>query len=327
MVHPQLIDPKFVAARQAWERRLADPDDWPIYLRGTVGSGSSDMYRDPQRRMAQALAQLADRVQQLQDGSVFRPPCVNAGLHGVHFIDKLFGADVYELDGQPDNWQTRYLDTPVGSLQPPDLAGHPTWRAAQAFAQAFVDSGVTVPVFMLPTIASALNVGLNLYGQHLLLTMLTDPPAARRDLQTINDVLIEVHDWYRANIPFDQLHQVACGGRYQPPGCGQVCGCSTQLLSPEQYAGHIAELDDAVLARYPNGGMIHLCGTHTQHIPVWRDMTSLTAVQLNDRAAEDLETYLRDMPDKVYYVHPCPGMPQEHIASLAPDHKVVIVSE
>jgi hypothetical protein len=143
----------------------------------------------------------------------------------------------------------------------------------------------------------------------------------------INGVLLEIHDWYRANVPPDLLHQVACSGRYQPPGCGQVCGCSTQLISGDQYKQFAAGLDDAILSRYPHGGMIHLCGSHTQHIGTWREMRSLRAVQLNDRAAEDLEVYLREMPEKVYYVNPCQGMPVDRVEQLAKAHKIVICAE
>ena len=44
-------------------------------------------------------------------------------------------------------------------------------------------------------------------------------------------------------------------------------------------------LDDALLGDYPDSGMIHLCGSHGQHIQSFRDMRHLHAVQLNDRAA------------------------------------------
>ena len=215
----------------------------------------------------------------------------------------------------------------MGSLERPDLETNPTWSAARESARAFVASGVTVPVFMLPTIASALNIGMNLYGQELLVAMVVDPPAAHRDLEVIGGVPLDIHLWYRENVPRDLLHQVLCSERYQPPGCGQLCGCSTHLVSTEQYDEFIAAHDDALLSSYPDGGMIHLCGSHTQHIPVWRGMRSLAAVQVNDRAAEDLETYLREMPDKVYYVNPCEGMPLERVEELAKDHRIVIVSE
>jgi len=316
-----------VEARHAWERRIADPFESPVYLQGIVTSGTTDMYHDPAKRLHETLNRLALRAEAWNDDTVFRPLCVNAYLHGVHFVDKVFGAEVYELDGEEENWQNHYLDTPVGELTRPDLDSNPTWTAAKRFAEAFVDSGVTVPVLMLPTIASALNGGLNLYGQKLLLAMMIDPVSARHDLEVINGVLIEMHDWYRSNVPEDLLRQVCCGSRYQPPGCGQICGCSTQLVSQDQYRTFVADLDEAVLSRYPNGGMIHLCGAHTQHIPIWRDMNSLRAIQVNDRAAEDLEIYLAQMPNKVYYVNPCDGMPLARVEALAKDHKIIIVDE
>jgi hypothetical protein len=73
--------------------------------------------------------------------------------------------------------------------------------------------------------------------------------------------------------------------------------------------------------------MIHLCGSHTQHIGAWREMRSLTTLQLNDRAAEDLEIYLREMPEKIYYVNPCEGMPVDRVEQLAKTCKIVICAE
>jgi hypothetical protein len=160
MAYEALNSPELVALRQAWEQRIADPEDTPVYLRGVTCSGTTNMYADPEKRMQEALEMLAEQADRLNDVHVFRPLSVNAGLHGVHFIDKIFGADVYELNGKEDNRQVQHLATPVGKLARPDLENNPAWIAAKAFAKAFVDSGVTAPVFMLPTIASALNIGL-----------------------------------------------------------------------------------------------------------------------------------------------------------------------
>ncbi len=329
-----LTDPELVVLRQAWEQRMADlfdgriPDS-PLYIWGRSWSGKTDMYADPEKRVREALAAMAEKIseypEKIRDEVVFRPVGARSALHGVHFVDRIFGATVYELDGQEDNWQVEYLTSAVGTLERPDLETNATWGAVKGFAEAFVASGVTVPVLELPTVASALNIGLNLYGQELLASMMTDPAAVHHDLDVINGVLLDIHDWYRANVPFDALHQVvATWGRYQPPGGGQICGCSTQLVSGDQYGEFLARHDDAILSRYPNGGMIHLCGTHTQHIDTWREMKSLTSIQLNDRASEDLEIYLRELPEKVYYVVPCEGMPLEKVEELAKHHKIII---
>lgn len=331
-----LSDPELVAIRQAWEQQLRElfdgriPDS-PLYLWGRLWAGTTDMYEDPEKRVNEALEVIEEKVgkhrDKITDKTIFRPVLVGSALHGVHFVDKIFGADVYELDGRKDNWQVRYLTSAVGTLKRPDLEANVTWSVARAFARAFVASGATFPVLQLPTIASALNIGMNLYGQELLVAMMVDPAAVHHDLAVINDVLLDIHDWYRENVPFDSLHQVAGVGRYQPPGAGQICGCSTQLISAEQYSQFVARHDDAILTRYPNGGMIHLCGSHTQHIETWRKMTSLTSIQINDRASEDLDIYLNELPEKVYYVLPCEGMPLGRIEELAKHHKIVICSE
>jgi len=173
-----------------------------------------------------------------------------------------------------------------------------------------------------------LNIGVNLYGEELLVAMMTDPDAVAHDLAVINDVLKTMHRWYQANLSRAQLQQVVPGARTQPPGFGQLCGCTTQLLSREVYRDFIAPLDNALLSAYPHGGMIHLCGGHTQHIPTWREYPSFRAFQLNDRAAGDLALYyhgLRD--DQVLYVNPCPEMPVEQIMAITGGRRVVIVDD
>lgn len=248
-----LADPELLAARQAWEQRLRSLSDAPVYLQGVARTGKTDMYEDAGGRAAEAIDDLAHHARHLADTEVFRPLSVSSALHGVHFVDKILGANVFELDGEKGNWQASYLAGPVGSLEQPDLEANTTWAAARRFARAFIECGVTAAVLQLPTVASALNIGLNLYGQELLVAMLAGPAAAHHDLGLINGVLLDIHDWYRANVPPDLLHQVACSGRYQPPGSGQICGCSTQLISGDQYRRFVADLDDAVLSRYPNG--------------------------------------------------------------------------
>jgi hypothetical protein len=251
---------------------------------------------------------------------------VNYSPRGVHFSDHLLGAHVFLLDGE--SWQVHPLDAPVGSLQAPDLQVHPTWQRIQAFTCAFLERDLPAVIFGLPTIASVLNVAVNLYGDRILLAMLADPNAARHDLRVISDVLCDLHRWYRATVPAEQLQCILPNGRCQPPGYGQLCGCTTQLISGETYRDFVAPLDDELLSLYPGGGQIHLCGTHTQHIPVWNQMASVRALQINARAAEDLEIYYRDLRDDiVFYVNPCERMPVERIIEITGGQRVVIVAD
>ena len=326
-----LNDPELLQLRDEGFVRLTalyagEPAEHAFALCGIAAGGQSSMYDEPGRFVDEALDALADQAYLVRHAALFRPLAIGPGPYGVHFIDTFFGAEVYELDGETENWQVEYVGTPVGALEPPDWQNHPTWDVTRRLAEAFLAADVTVPQYGLPTLSSTLNIGMNLYGQELLVAMLAAPEAAHHDLRIITDVIAGMHRWYREHIPAEQLQMVAATGRSQPAGYGQICGCSCQVLSAEQYAEFIAPYDDEVLSVYPNGGMIHLCGEHTQHIPVWREMKSLRALQLNDRAAEDLETYFNDLrDDQILYVNPFDGMPVDRIMEITGGHRVVIV--
>ncbi len=309
------------------KRLFEGRDDAPhAFLLGGISKGNEAVIGDlPQSKMDEALHALALETDVLKNPAVFRPLVIEFGLYGVHFTDKILGADVFDLKG---SWQVRPLGGRIGELKPPDLCRNPVWNLAQDLARAFVASGATVPLFGLPTIASALNVAINLYGQEFLLAMMEEPEQARHDLRVINEVLCELHRWYLANVPVEQLQPVVGAFRTQPPGFGQLCGCTTQLLSPSLYCNFVAPLDEQLLSVYPHGGMIHLCGAHSQHIPVWRTMRSLRAIQLNDRAAEDLQVYFDGLRrDQIFYVNPCAGMPVERIIAITSGNRIVIVSD
>lgn len=273
-----------------------------------------------------SLDELAEAASAACDPIIFRPLAINYDPYGVHFVDQIFGAEVFQMgDG---SWQARCLATPVGTLEPPDLEASETWARARAVAQRFVELNVPGVLFGLPTISSPLNIAVNLYGERILMAMMTEPEAAARDLHVITDVLCRLHRWYRGNVPQPLLQCVIPAGRCQPPGFGQLCGCSTQLLSAGLYRDFIAPLDAELLSVYTRGGMIHLCGVHTQHLRTWHEMTALRAVQLNDRAALDLAAYfsrLRD--DQVIYVNPCERMPVERILQITGGERVVVVAD
>jgi len=94
----------------------------------------------------------------------------------------------------------------------------------------------------------------------------------------------------------------------------------------EKYEEFIMPLDDALLGAHPNGGMIHLCGSHKQLIPLFARMENLKCVQINDRAAEDLEYYVQGLrEDQVIYLYPCKGMPIERALEIAGNKRMVIV--
>jgi hypothetical protein len=297
----------------------------PYFVNGVIGTASTNRYKDPKRWVEECLVKLAEKADVIKDPTTLRLLVIQCDLYGVHFIDKIFGARVYATE---TGWWADKLPTSVGRLEFPDLDNNETWGLAKTMAEAFVDSKVTVPVFALPTIASVLNIAVNLYNEEFLIALLDDPDAARHDLTVINKLLCALHRWFMANIPPEQLQLVVAVRRAQPPGFGQVGGCTTHLLSAEQYKEFIAPLDQELLSTYPHGGMIHLCGAHTQHIPVWREMSALRAVQLNDRAAEDFQVYYNKLrEDQIIYIHPTPTMDLDRIMQISSGKRVVIMGQ
>ena len=292
-------------------------------LDGVRASGKCDPYTEPERWVDECMADIAaNRAHLAANEEKFVPVCVEFGLYGVHYIDRIFGSNVYFKAGQ---WYNDYLKTPIGELRAPDLENDETFQLSLRAARRFAEVGGELTLFGLPTIASALNIAINLYGQEILIAMLEEPEAARADLETINRTLIRIHRAFMEILPPRQLQPVISWARTQPPGYGQICGCSTQLLSGELYREMIADLDEAVLSAYEHGGMIHLCGSHAQHIETFRNMKSLRAVQVNDRAAEDLQLYFDGLrEDQILYLCPCAGMTVERAMEITGGRRLVI---
>ncbi|NCP31506.1 MAG: hypothetical protein COY42_35250 [Armatimonadetes bacterium CG_4_10_14_0_8_um_filter_66_14] len=319
-----------VSVREHHFRRLvalfegAVPD--PVFVLCGIVRHTSEVLANWEQWLDESLEWLAGQVDAATDREVFRPLAVNHDPDGVHFVDHLFGADVSQMEDR--SWQVRLLETPVGQLDRPDFAVNATWRRTQAFARAFVERGGRGVILGTPTLSSALNVAVNLYGQRIFEALLLEPEAAKHDLRVINEVICDLHRWYLDAVPAEQLQCIVPGGRRQPPGCGQLCGCACQVLSAEQYREFVAPLDEELLSLYPNGGMIHLCGVHTQHVPVWREMSALRAVQVNDRAAEELALYFGGLREnQLVYVDPCAEMPVEHALEIAGGRRLVLAAD
>ena len=298
--------------------------DVPFGLRGiSVSTSNPDI--DPVAWFASSIAQLADQMPDAMDDLIFRPMSVCYNPRGVHFIDDLFGADVF-LHDFSEQWQARPICSAVGELKKPDVSKNAAWNKVMDIARLFVDCNPANVMLELPTLSSALNVAVNLYGGEILVAMISDPDSAHHDLRIINDLIIELHSWFIEHVPADRFQPIAMSGRFQPSGSGQLCGCTTQLLSNELYETFIAKLDAEVLSLYPRGGLIHLCGAHCHHIPTWHDMPEVKCVQLNDRAALDLPRYVEGLrSDQILYVDFFEDMPAEEVLAITCGERLVLV--
>lgn len=259
---------------------------------------------------------------QASDTVTFRPLVVEFWPLGVHFVDALFGARVYEKDG---NFWSDDLPSSLGDLAPPDVGASPLVRwtfdsIGQAIAALPHAVSVTTPVF-----SSPLNIAVNLFGEQALLDLSRPGKRELRGMEAIADAIESLHRLARDRFPASRCRFYASSHRYAPDGFGHICGCTTQLLGPETYARYVAPLDERILRTYPHGGTIHLCGHHTQHIPRWRKMPCLRGVQLNDAAADDFPAYLAGLrDDQIIYITPTPRMPLQTILALSGGRRIVL---
>jgi len=326
--------PDLIEKRDLWFSRMQNvfdnaDDPWnnryTFSVNGICANGQHSLLTDPELWVEECLESLALNYSVLENEVYFRPLCVEYYGYGVHYVDKILGSEVFLQDGQ---WYNRYLATPIGELKAPDLENDPVWNATKRAMNAFMEAEVSLPLFGLPTYASTLNIAVNLYGENILVAMLEEPEAAAADLKVINDLICQLHRESRKLIPMGQLQPVISWNRTQPPGYGQLCGCTTQLLSGPLYEELIAPLDDELLSVYPHGGMIHICGAHTQHMNAFRNMKSLKAIQVNDRAAGDLKAYYEGLrEDQILYLNPCQEMTVEKAMEITGGHRLVIAGD
>ena len=327
-----LNNPQYIAIRDLWFSRLQGVFDdqadnaEAFRLLGIVNDyGTEASLRDcPEKWVVRCLEHLAENAEKSQASEFFAPLCIENifPLYGVHFIDKILGSEVFYQDEQ---WYNHRLSSAIGSLRPVNLDENPTWRLAEDIARKFVSEDVALPLFGLPVIASALNIAVNLYGEEILVAMLTEPDAAWHDLKIINDTLCEIHRRYQSIIPPRQLQPTLAFLRAQPPGYGQICGCTTQLISSESYERFILPLDDELLGTYKHGGMIHFCGAHTHLLGAFAKMRNLRAIQLNDRAAMDLKLYFDALPHIVVYFNSCEQISTREAKEITANRRLVTV--
>jgi hypothetical protein len=324
-----LNDPELIAVHRAWIARLestyrGERQDDPVRLNGVFASPEVDLL-DAEAWMSAALDELAEKADALRDRDEFRPLCAHPRPFGVRIVDRVLGADVYPDRSLP-LWHTRRLDTPIGELPVPDLERNDVWLATRRHAELFLAADVKLPLFGNPALSNVLNTAMNLYGEELFVAMAMEPQKVKRDFAVINEAICEMHRFYIDRIPADQLQAGAAGLRTKPPGYGHVDGCATQLISGEMYEEFVGPYDEDVLSLYAHGGMVHICGAHTQHIPAWRSMPSVRAVQVNDRAAEDLEAFLADLrDDQVLYLEPTQTMTASRGVSASQGRRLVIM--
>ena len=314
-----LNDPQLLETRKYHIGRIkklfdGNPDETPFRLAGYNGWGRSDPEKDPEKWVEESLTNLYEHAELAADREVFRPLVSEYWFWGVHFTDKVFGAFVRPKSGL---WWSPGLENEIGELPVPDLETNEAWKTAQRLTLAQVASGVKLPFFTTQVLGEPWNQFYNIYKNKSLFGFYDNPEGMRRDLEIVTDTLVEIHKWFLKTIPADVFQPICAAGRFQPYGHGQMCGCSTHLISGEIYDEFIRPMDERIAAVYPNGLMLHLCGSHTQHIKTWKDMRCIRAFQLNDRAMDDLGAFYGDTrPDQILYLSPTHNIPYEKVMEI-----------
>ena len=326
-----LNDPALIEVREYHMNRLEALFDGrtlgkPFKLSGFDTAVPTDPAKEPEKWARDILTKMYEHVELILDREVFRPLCPSAWLYGVHFTDKVFGADVIGRDGL---FWTDGLKCEIGELPVPDLQHNETWRQAQRITEALVAENVSLPFYSTQVLGEPWNQIFNLYRERGLMAFYDNPEGIRRDLEVMTETLMQMHRWFIDTIPPMQFQPIVPTGRCQPRGYGQMCGCSTHLISGEIYDEFIRPLDERILSLYPHGGMLHLCGSHTQHAGIWAKMPCIRALQLNDRATEDVERYLHILrPDQILYICPTDHYtPEKCLEITGGQRSVLCVSE
>ena len=323
-----LNDPELIAIRDDYFRRMQDVYDGcnagqPAF----VLSGLTPPCEVPEGASMEEAMHLdfdaqATEAHLMRDSRIFRPLASGTSTGGEAW-DKYFFGTPDEPD--PITKLHRRKD-PVGTLEPRDLDSCEAWRNMKLSTEMFLEADVKLPLLSVAPVTGPLVEAVSLYGGEKFLTaMMDDPDAAASDLRVIADIAIEMRQWFVDNVPNQQLQGIIHRLRGQPPGHGQIDGCTLQLIGPDLYRDIVGPLDDEILGVYPGGGMIHICGYHTQHIPYWRESESLKVLQLSGDAMTDLAVYfdgLRD--DQVVFVSPHATMELPEIMAITQGRRVII---
>jgi hypothetical protein len=294
---------------------------------GLSGVNQIDMLADPQAWLADVMGDMAVKADRLADEITFRPPVIELDPYGVHIIDALFGAQIRFHGGQV--WSEE-LEIDLDDLECPDLEKsallQKVIRLAELAAQVAREGAGEGQIFVTtPVYACAVNIAINLFGERLLVALRARPGSAERALAVINETILQTARVVNAVIPDDIRRNSVAENRLAPAGVGQFDGCATQLVSRRDYAHFFAPLDSELMQLTPGGALMHICGAHTQHIPTWAAMPGLRAVQLNDRAMDDLEAYYQQLrPDTIFYLCPSAKVGIEQILKITRGRRVVL---
>jgi hypothetical protein len=283
---------------------------------------------DMNRWLAEALEALLRQRDLLADRTNFRSLSFSVNRAGHHFVSAALGCQM-GLDG---NGTLSVLPQGrpawnAGNFHLPEPEECPLVREALEAVSLILDTTRGRIPIELPHIPSPLLLAVDLFGEEFLVTVGDDDPASsRRCMEGLTRFGERLLDLFVRRFPGAPLKGYFTGGwNLMPTGYTCLLGCTTHLISAVTYRDLVADLDQRLLRGPWRGGCIHLCGHHTQHCPAWAAMPELKALQLNDAACDDLETYYRNLrADQFFIVMPNSRMTVEACLRVTGGRRLVL---
>ena len=283
---------------------------------------------DPDQWLASALRVFVEHRDAFADPVNYRPFSFSVNRAGHHFVSAAVGCEV-RLDGSgtPSIVPESRRAWDDGSFHlPAPMECALVREALDVAARILAATGGRVPV-ELPHIPSPLLLAVDLFGEDFLMSLGdSDSLASRQCLEVLTRFGEKLLDLFVQRFPLAPLKGYFTGGwNLMPTGFTCLLGCTTQLISPFTYRQLVSDLDQRLLGAPWRGGCIHLCGRHTQHCAAWSRMPELKALQLNDAACDDLETYYRALrEDQFFVVMPSNRMPVEECLRITHGRRLVL---
>jgi hypothetical protein len=109
-----LNDPRLITKRDDWVASLQNlfdgrPRDTVMAVSGVYAQiKNADMKKDPEDWVAEGLENLAENAEKIDNDITFTPLCIEAGYYGVHFVDSLFGSEVF-WNEDSKQWFARHI--------------------------------------------------------------------------------------------------------------------------------------------------------------------------------------------------------------------------
>lgn len=258
---------------------------------------------DAEAWLAEKLNALRENAETLNDPVTYRPFALSLGRFDLHFASAVMGCPVHQGETGPVWWTPLpKLGQHMQDFCAPDLDENPLFQEMVGVLR-FVAQATEgrIPI-ELPYVSEPLVAAVDMFGEQFLEAVAAEPELAEHVLDQITTTILDMRRRFFQAAPDAPLLAHGFTSRMMPRGCTLLYGCTTHLVSGETYRKHIEERDRQLFRCHADGGCVHLCGQHTQHLDTWRAMPEVKSLQLNNRACDDLETYWRDLRDDQFVI-------------------------